>query len=199
MYLSASISLHLSPHLSELRSTERASSRVSCNHRCELNFDFPKETSDRQFAHGSKVLSVWSSQCYSCCLQCRLSQLVALELRHHVGVSRTRWSGVPPELSSLGEQHVLSRLLLFLIDSRSDVSHHHIVSTFWFIRNFTTDSFMFSCSNFGFSNTLNTKHLTIICCNFLILQRVLPELFHVLFFVLRLSPVHPSRSSCSLL
>ena len=31
---------------------------------------------------------------------------------------------------SLGKQHVVNRSLLLLIDSRSDLSHRHLVSTF---------------------------------------------------------------------
>ena len=111
---------------SELRSAQKASSRVSCNHCCELHFDLSNEASGLHFNHGSKILSVCFSQCYSCCLHCRLSQLFASHGRQLL-CQTIRWFQLSPEFLR-GRHLFLNRSLLFVIDSRSDLSHRHLVS-----------------------------------------------------------------------
>ena len=69
---------------SELSSTQEVSSRVSCKYCFELNLSLFNETSDLNFAHRSKVLSIRSSQCDISDLQCKLSQLFPQTLRHHM-------------------------------------------------------------------------------------------------------------------
>ena len=83
---------------SELSFTQKASSRVSCNHCCELNFDFPNETSDLYFTDDStSTVPTHALASHERQLLCRT----------------TRWSHPSPEFS-LGGHLVLNRFLLVL-------------------------------------------------------------------------------------
>ena len=132
-------------------STQKASSRVSCNHCCELNFDSSNETSGLYFTQSSLILSIGSSQRLPL-LFCSLGSPNCSQniLRHHKSASSCVKQ--PDGLNLLLNSHlvdglVLNRSLLFLIDSRSDLSHRHFVSTFDPL-DFATNSCMFSCSLF---------------------------------------------------
>ena len=193
---------------SELCSTLKASSRVSYNHCCELNFDFSNEMAPRSCPVAP--LSVTSVVCSVGSLPAVPTHALASHGRQPL-CQTTRWSQPSPEFL-LGRCLVLNRSLL-LIDSGSDLSHRHLVSTFdpsehppfflhvlllQFLSHQKSSSrtlSVFLVLYFLIRQQVHHEFKECFLLQFLTRQLVLHEFSHVLISVFRFSPVHPTRSS----